>query len=81
MTAHIWFYERLTLGRWSPVTQPDRPGTKTVGGRQRLVTVNGLRSEIRHLTEVPAFLQHLSLSQLAEVYGDRGSVRTTSGAR
>lgn len=80
MTARLWFYERLTLGRWSPVTQPNRPDTKTIGGRKRLVTVNGVRSEIRNLKEVPDYLHHLSLDQLADLYGQGGTLQSTEVA-
>lgn len=80
MTARLWFYERLTLGRWSPVTQPTRPDTKTIGGRKRLVGVNGVRSEIRNLQDVPAYLHHLSLDQLAELYGQGGRLQAAGVA-
>lgn len=80
MTARLWFYERLILGRWSPVTQPNRPDTKTIGGRKRLVGVNGVRSEIRNLQDVPEYLHHLSLDQLAELYGQGGRLQATGVA-
>lgn len=65
----MWFYERMTLGGWWPVTAADRPETKMVGGRELMRTATGLGPQIRNLTEVPDCLTHLTLDRLAELRG------------
>lgn len=75
----MWFYEHLKHGRWWPVTTTIEPATVAAAGRTRLKGVNGLGAEIRCLAEIPPSLHHLTLGQLAEVYGLEGRFRATAG--
>lgn len=53
-----YYYERRTMGKWTPATSTERPGTKKAEG------VKG--PAIRRVHEVPEHLNNLTLSQLQE---------------
>lgn len=75
----MWFYEHLKHGRWWPVTTASEPATVAAAGRTRLKGVNGLGAEVRCLAEIPPSMEHLTLGQIAEVYGAEGRFRATAG--
>lgn len=65
----MWFFEQRTqLGRWSPVTAPDRPEQRQDG---RLSKVGGVGPRIRAIQAIPPHRQHLPLSELQRLYGVR----------
>lgn len=74
----MWFYEHLKGGKWWAVTAPDQPAVATVAGKTRLKGVNGLGAEIRSVREIPKCLDHLTLDQLAAVYGADGHLQATA---
>lgn len=74
----MWFYEQRRLGKWHPVKVPEAPETVSVAGKVRLKTACGLGVEIRGLRQIPACLHHLTLRQLAEVYGADGRLQATA---
>lgn len=74
-----WFYERLRMGKWSPVKVCSAPSTVSVAGKTKIRSVNGIAEEVRNVTEIRACLDHLTLDQLAEVYGQDGRFRAVAG--
>ena len=65
----MFYHEQRTqLGRWSPVTTPERPEQHKSG---RLLKVGGLGPMIRGVRAVPPHHQHLPLSELRRIYGVR----------
>lgn len=73
----MWFYEYRRLGMWHPVKAADEPVTASVAGKLRLKSVNGLGVEVRAVREIPRSLEHLTLDQLAEVFGADGKLQAT----
>lgn len=74
----MWFYEHRKGGKWWPVVVPDQPTVVSVAGKTRLKGVNGLGREVRAVRVIQQCLEHLTLDQLAAVYGADGHLQATA---
>lgn len=75
----MFFYETQARGKWWPVLSRERPVTKAApGGRLRLRTSEGVRNEVRCVTDVPPYLDHLTLDQVQALFGADGQLRGTA---
>lgn len=66
----LFFYEHLSLGKWWPRTESNRP---------ELVTAEKRRATIRGVIEVAPDHRHLDLNALRDLYSREGSLIHTLG--
>ena len=74
----MWYFEQLSLGRWSPATMPERPVVETISGKTRLRRSDGVGPQVRNVREVLPFLSGLTLSELQQVYAGQDGVSSRS---
>lgn len=74
----MFFYEQRSLhGGWTPVLSKTKPEVSGSGRSQRQRKAAGTGLRVRCVAEVPAHLSHLTLSQIAEIFGQDGKFRNT----
>lgn len=63
----MWYFEQMiSLGRWAPRTQDDKP---------TVTTTSGQKVQIRGVREINPLYHHLTLSQLHALYSPDGHLQ------
>ncbi len=70
MAEELWYYEKLTLGRWWPRTEPQPPNVRTS---------EGSRPKIRGVIKVDPRHVDCSLKALRRRYSREGDLIYTQG--